>query len=149
MTARINKKLINLSLILNNSLIKAKNIATLLIFLGFIVNSPVIANDLGRQLYETHCGNCHGLQGEGFRKLYPPINETLYLGENLQVLPCIIRNGLHGEIKVGAQVFNQVMPGNTTLSPDQIRHIIRYMQQTWDHNGSELKVEEWLTNCHK
>ena len=36
----------------------------------------------GKQIYEQHCQNCHGSDGQGLARLYPPLTDTLFLKKN-------------------------------------------------------------------
>lgn len=101
----------------------------------------------GEQLYTANCAKCHGREGEGFLRLYPPIHDSRYLKEEVSNLPCIIRNGLRGEITVGDTTFNQVMPAIDRLSPEQMSQIITFLQQKWSHPVTELNVNKWLEEC--
>ena len=119
--------------------------AALLIML---ISHPAAADEAkGEQLYTANCAECHGREGEGFLKLNPPIHDSRFLKEDVEKLPCIIHYGLKGEITVGTTTFNQIMPAIRTLSPEQIGHIITYMQKKWDHSQTELTVSKWLENC--
>ena len=102
----------------------------------------------GEQLYTANCAKCHGREGEGFLRLYPPIHDSKYLRQNVSKLPCIIRNGLKGEITIGEITFNQIMPAIQTLKPTQMSHIITFMQQKWNHPVTELTVSKWLEECN-
>ena len=33
----------------------------------------------GKQIYEQHCQNCHGIDGKGLAKLYPPLTDSIFL----------------------------------------------------------------------
>lgn len=101
----------------------------------------------GEQLYTANCAKCHGREGEGFLRLYPPIHDSRYLKENVSKLPCIIRNGLKGEITIGETTFNQIMPAIQTLKPTQMSHIITFMQQKWNHPVTGNPVRKWLEKC--
>ena len=101
----------------------------------------------GEQLYTANCAKCHGREGEGFLRLYPPIHDSKYLRQNVSKLPCIIRNGLKGKITIGEITFNQIMPAIQTLSPEQMSHIITSIQRKWNHPVTETPVKKWLENC--
>ena len=101
----------------------------------------------GKALFTEHCSSCHGVAGEGFRSLYPPLAGSRLLTDELERLPCIIRHGLRGEIVVDGRVFNQVMPGNSRLSADDISRIIIYMQSIWGDENREIEVKTWLRHC--
>ncbi len=112
-----------------------------------IPSSSSAAPVTGEQLYTANCAKCHGREGEGFLRLYPPIHDSRYLKENVSKLPCIIRNGLKGKITIGEITFNQIMPAIQTLKPTQMSHIITFLQQKWNHPVTELTVRKWLEEC--
>lgn len=105
------------------------------------------ATGSGSALFAEHCSSCHGATGEGFRSLYPPLSRSRILADEPEVLPCIIRYGLRGEIVVDGRVFNQVMPGNPRLSADEIAGIISHMQALWGDENRAIEVETWLEDC--
>jgi cytochrome c len=102
----------------------------------------------GDQLYMGNCAKCHGREGEGFLRLYPPIHNSNFFKKNVSQLPCIMRYGLRGKIIVEGIEFNQIMPGNERLAPEDMRHIISFLQKRWNHPASEISVTEWLNNCN-
>jgi mono/diheme cytochrome c family protein len=101
----------------------------------------------GSALFAEHCSSCHGAAGEGFRSLYPPLSRSRVLADEPEVLPCIIRHGLRGEIVVDGRVFNQIMPGNPRLSAGDIARIISHMQALWGDENRVIEVETWLEDC--
>lgn len=110
--------------------------------------SAASGTEKGDQLYMGNCAKCHGREGEGFLRLYPPIHNSTFLKNKVPQLPCIMRYGLRGKIIVEGIEFNQIMPGNERLSPEDMGHIISFLQKRWNHPASELIVKEWLNNCH-
>ena len=104
----------------------------------------------GEQLYITHCSNCHQKSGKGLGLLYPPLDESDYMEENLSAVLCQIKNGRSGELIVNGKSFNQVMPGVTTLTDLEIAEIATYIYNTWTHERGiiELKlVTKTLKEC--
>ena len=125
-------------------------LAALLLMLSFplalMAGDDSDGND-GRILFQEKCGNCHGPKGEGFRRVYPPIRNSRYLGEQLPQLPCIIRDGLSGEITVAGRVFNQAMPGDSRITDEEITLIIDFMLEEWGHKPLALDVGKWMELC--
>lgn len=76
----------------------------------------------GKNLYENHCANCHGKNGEGLRNLYPSLNGSARLGET-EYLTCLIQNG-----STGKEVN---MPANPALYAIDIAQIITYLNDRW------------------
>lgn len=85
----------------------------------------------GKNLYELYCGNCHQKDGTGLGKLIPPLNPSDYMNEDIGRTARIIKYGLHGEITVNGQIYNQPMPGNPTLTNLEIARIMTYIYNIW------------------
>lgn len=117
------------------------------ILLLFVFIADAQATDIGAQLYLGTCAKCHGREGEGFLKLYPPIRNSRFLKEDVSELPCIIRYGLKGERVIDGVTFNQIMPAIQQLKPEQISDIIRFLQTKWNHPITEPTVGKWLEQC--
>lgn len=96
----------------------------------------------GEALYQEKCSQCHGTQGEGLRKLIPPLAGTDYVPANLDKLPCILRYGIQGDITVNGQNYNQPMPGYPDMEADEVKAIIDYMIVTWYPDAEKLSQKE-------
>lgn len=105
---------------------------------------------LGKQLYQSRCQHCHGKNGQGLGKLYPPLNKSDYLFENLDKLSCIIKYGQAGSIQVNGVEYNQVMPGNPDLLDDEIATLITFITNAWENKSDITEkpfVEKSLSEC--
>lgn len=105
----------------------------------------------GQKLYKTHCENCHGAKGEGLGKLYPPLTDNEFLTEYREKLSCIVRYGLHEEIEVFGEKYDQPMPGNTILTDLDIAYILTYVTTTFGNSDSTYthdEVKMALKNCN-
>lgn len=106
--------------------------------------------EIGKKKYMKHCSNCHGVNGEGLRKLIPPIGDPLHL--KLETLACIIRYGKSGIIEVNGKTYSGEMPGNFELENDEIAAIMNYLYQTFPNpdlpKSVTLKdINDLLENC--
>ncbi len=104
----------------------------------------------GQKLYTTHCQNCHGAKGEGLGKLYPPLTDTSYLEKNRELLSCIVKNGLKGEIVINGVKYNEIMPANTNLTDTDIAYILTYITTHFGKKDTTYSTEEVkrnLQNC--
>lgn len=124
--------------------------AMLTLFLLIILPSSGAA-DSGRQLYSTSCAQCHGIEGQGFRKLYPPLIESKALSANPAKLPCLIRYGIKGTIPTTSGQLNLSMPGNPRLGPQELSELINYLRRRFASvEGaavSPAQVTAMLENC--
>lgn len=104
----------------------------------------------GRQLYMTHCSSCHQPDGKGLAKLFPPLAGSDYLDAHFEEVPCIIRNGIKGEVTVNGVVYNQPMPGIPSLKPLDIAEITTYIYNSWGQEKGIVNVkdvEKMLEGC--
>lgn len=122
-----------------------------LVFVYFFVEVDGSKPKVGPEtLYQMHCGNCHGKDGEGMRNLYPPLDSSDYLKTHQSNLPCMIRHGMEGPIVVNGKDYDQPMPGLHQLGTGEIVAIINYINTSWGNDEPEVKakwVEERLKYC--
>lgn len=105
---------------------------------------------VGKQLYDENCSSCHGLAGEGLRKLIPPLANSDYIRINKNRLACITKFGLEDSIAVNGVIYNQPMIGNIELEDDEIRDILNYMIDQWYPEFPKFTlndVKNQLDNC--
>ncbi|GLR17405.1 c-type cytochrome [Portibacter lacus] len=100
----------------------------------------------GERLYQTYCSNCHGLDGNGLKNLYPPLNNSDYLKENNEKFACIILNGLEEEIVVNGKKYMMPMEGFKNLTDVDITNIINYVNSAWDNKLPETSIQEVKKN---
>jgi len=98
--------------------------------------------EVGQNLYNLHCMNCHQEDGKGVRGLVPPLAGADYLQTQRQELPCIIKYGLKGKIVVNGREFDHPMPPNLQLSEAQVYNIIRYIQNSWGNEMQAMSLAE-------
>ncbi len=96
----------------------------------------------GEQLYNTHCSNCHQKSGKGLGLLYPPLDESDYMTNNLSSVICLIKYGKSGELIVNGKQYNQVMPGVPILTDLEIAEIATYIYNSWTHDEGLIEVAE-------
>jgi mono/diheme cytochrome c family protein len=104
----------------------------------------------GEILYAQYCANCHQADGNGLAELYPPLNASDYLEENLESLSCIIKNGIQGEVVVNGVTYNQVMPGLGMLTDLEIAEISTFVANAWENDMGFIGVKDvtdQLKNC--
>lgn len=105
----------------------------------------------GKGLYEKHCQNCHGRDGKGLSKLYPPLTDATYLIKNKALLACIIKHGQNKQVLVHEEVYDTPMPGNEALADIEIAQIIVYMTNSFGNKQDfydARQVTANLKNCH-
>lgn len=96
----------------------------------------------GKALYSEYCANCHMENGQGLGRVIPPLAGADYLKSNQKNLPCIILNGLRGEIEVNGETYDEPMAGIADLTAGQITNIINYISTSWGNDLPRLNLAE-------
>jgi mono/diheme cytochrome c family protein len=105
----------------------------------------------GAQLYASHCASCHGDQGQGLKRLIPPVAASDYVTKYRADLPCLIRKGMKGPMVVNGVDYNQVMPGHEDLTDSQIANLLNFVQQSWGNKNQPYTIREtsdFLARCN-
>ncbi len=132
-----------------------------LLFLGSVgvviyscQNSAQLQQDMyytnGRDLYIKHCQNCHGSNGEGLGALTPPLTDTTYFRKNKNKLACFIKHGLNVPITIQGQIYEDKMPGFSTLATIDITQLIVFITNAHGHKQGMYKTDQVsadLNNC--
>lgn len=96
----------------------------------------------GEQLYILHCSNCHQPNGSGLGRVYPPVNKSDFMENNLEKVICLIKYGIQGELIVNGENYNQAMPGIPTLTDLEVAEIATYIYNAWSTKRGLIDVKE-------
>ena len=96
----------------------------------------------GEQLFRKHCSNCHQANGKGLGRLYPPLDKSDFVDQNVSAVLCTMRFGREGALIVNGVDFNQKMPANPTLSDLEIAEIATYIYNNWGRTKGLINVHE-------
>ena len=102
----------------------------------------------GKMIYEDFCIQCHLNNGVGIEGVYPPLNKSDYLLENIDKSIYSIKYGLKGEIIVNGIKYNGVMI-NQGLEDDEITDVMNYITNTWDNNLNIQITEKRVNELKK
>ncbi|MDB5024404.1 MAG: cytochrome c [Mucilaginibacter sp.] len=103
----------------------------------------------GALVYQTHCQNCHGINGEGLSALIPPLTDSIYLKNNKTALACYIKLGLNRPITIKGRTFDDAMPA-AELSPVEIARVLTYIGNSFGNKLNtinEQAVQADLAKC--
>ena len=96
----------------------------------------------GSVLYQAHCQNCHGANGEGLGALIPALNDSVYLKTMSHQLPCLVKNGIQDSITVKGNVFTGQMPAQAELTAIEIAQVLTYTGNTFGNKLGLVDVVE-------
>jgi len=86
----------------------------------------------GKQLYEGQCAGCHGIEGEGFRNLYPPLVNSKNFKTDPYNTACLIVNGLEGPMEINGKIYDQRMLAIEGMTDVQITNILNYVAKAFN-----------------
>jgi mono/diheme cytochrome c family protein len=95
----------------------------------------------GKQVYEQHCQNCHGIDGKGLAKLYPPLTDSVFLKEQKSKLACIIKYGMEDTISINGIEFTNKMPAESHLPDIDIAAVITYITNSFGNQQGFYDVD--------
>ncbi len=104
----------------------------------------------GEILYQNFCASCHGENGEGFRDLYPPLQNSDYFFQNQLETACMVRNGMEQKITVNGKYYEQPMSAIPQLNAIEICNIINFLSHQWNPGMQTVtidQVKEQLETC--
>lgn len=96
----------------------------------------------GEELYLKHCSNCHQRDGKGLGLLYPPVDQSDFIDNNLEKTICLIEYGASGEMLVNGKSFNKPMPGIPTLTDLEIAEITTYLYNSWGRSKGIVEIKQ-------
>lgn len=94
----------------------------------------------GYDLFQVHCGICHGKNGDGITGLAPPLVESEWVNGEEDRLIRIVLDGLRGPIRVNQNSFGSestLMPGHrqqTNLTDQKLADILTFIRGVYGHS---------------
>lgn len=95
----------------------------------------------GEELYLKRCANCHQADGKGLGLVYPPVDQSDFIDNNLEKVICLIEYGTSGEMLVNGKPFNKPMPGVPTLTDLEIAEIATFLYNSWGRSKGIVEVK--------
>jgi mono/diheme cytochrome c family protein len=100
----------------------------------------------GKTVFNAQCAACHQANGQGVPGTFPPLAGSKWVVAARNIPIAIVHDGLQGEIEVGGQTYNGMMPAfKGTLSNDEIAAVLSYIRQEWGNQAEPItgaQVEE-------
>lgn len=96
--------------------------------------------DLGQEIYSDFCIQCHGADGKGDNKNFPPLASSDWLSKNRLQSIYAVKYGLNGAIVVNKKKYNSAMPAQG-LTNSEVAAVMNYIMNSWG-NQQKNKVTE-------
>lgn len=94
---------------------------------------------LGAQVYEQHCADCHGPQGQGAAGAYLPLagNRALLMASPVNAIQAILSGGFSPATAGNPQPYG-MPPFRTLLSDQEVAAVASYVRQSWGNRASPV-----------
>lgn len=91
--------------------------------------------------YNLYCAPCHQRNGEGAGGRFPPLNDPAWIADKNKLISIVLQ-GLSGEISVGGEGYNNIMPSFSFLDDATLAEILTYIRSSFGHDYSPVKPGE-------
>jgi len=91
-------------------------------------------SELGAQVYEANCSNCHQPEGQGIPMVFPPLAghvPELHATGGEGYIARVVLFGINGRIEVDGAVYNRIMPGFAHLEDEEIAAVVNHVITAW------------------
>jgi len=99
----------------------------------------------GEEIYQDFCLQCHLDTGKGVSGVFPPLVESDYLMNNIDLSIRGVKYGLSVPIVVNGEEYDGVMQ-NQGLDNEEIADVMNYILNSWGNKSTDLITEERVSN---
>lgn len=99
----------------------------------------------GAQLYERHCADCHGAQGQGVPGVYPALSGgwATTLAQPVNAIQAVLHGGF-GPVTAGQPRPYGMPPFGHVLSNREVADVLSFVRQAWGNRATEVTELEVL-----
>lgn len=93
----------------------------------------------GAKLYEAHCAQCHGAQGEGVNGAYPPLahNRAVTMSDTANLVQMVLFGGYASATAGNPRPFG-MPPFVLQLNDKNTATLLTYIRNTWDNQAPQV-----------
>nr|WP_314895847.1 cytochrome c [uncultured Flavobacterium sp.] len=102
----------------------------------------------GKEIYADFCIQCHGANGKGDAKNFPPLDGSDWLTKKRTQSIHAVKFGQSGEIIVNKVTFNNSMPP-MGLSDKEVADVMNYIMTSWGNKQTKLVTEKEVSGIKK
>ena len=95
----------------------------------------------GKEIYQDFCLQCHLDTGKGVSGVFPPLAQSDYLLNDIDLSIRGIKYGMSGPITVNGEQYNGVMQ-NQGLDDVEIADVMNYVINSWGNKSKEVITPE-------
>jgi mono/diheme cytochrome c family protein len=92
--------------------------------------------DAGAKIYEKHCAECHGAQGNGLPPGYPPLagNRALTMTEAVNPIRIVLNGGFAPGTAGNPRPYG-MPPFGHVLNDTEVAQVVSYLRSAWGNNA--------------
>jgi mono/diheme cytochrome c family protein len=99
--------------------------------------------DHGKKIYETRCLACHQADGGGVPNMNAPLDgSSNVVGNNIDRLVKIIRNGYNERVALDGYYYSNAMTANPDLKDQDIADVLSYIRNNWSNKASKITLAQ-------
>lgn len=102
----------------------------------------------GKEIYTDFCVQCHGANGKGDGKNFPPLDGSDWLTKKRNQSIHAVKFGQTGEIIVNKKKFNNVMPP-MGLSNEEVADVMNYIMNSWGNKQHKIVTAKEVEKIKK
>ena len=96
----------------------------------------------GEKVYVNNCQSCHLSKGQGVPSIYPPLDKSDYMKQDINRTIKTILHGSPNPIVVNGITYSGgIMPSYHHLSDEEIANVTTYILNTWGDQNKEITVK--------
>ncbi|RDI56449.1 cytochrome c [Flavobacterium glaciei] len=116
------------------------------------LNTEITANSKlqspGKEIYADFCMQCHGANGKGDTKNFPPLDGSDWLKTKRNESIAAVKFGQSGEIVVNKIKYNSSMP-TMGLTNQEVADVMNYIMTSWSNKQTKIVTEEEVAAIKK
>lgn len=129
------------------------DIDAMLVYLGSLVlpthaspsqaPQPTVRSSAAAKLYQQHCAECHGDQGEGVAGAYPALagSRAVQSAQANNLIYSVLRGGF-APVTAGNPRPYGMPPFLLTLSDAQVAQVLTHVRQSWGNQASAVDAQQ-------
>lgn len=102
----------------------------------------------GKEIYADFCMQCHGANGKGDGKNFPPLAGSDWLKTKRNQSIAAVKFGQSGKIVVNKITYNSSMPA-MGLTNQEVADVMNYIMTSWSNKQTKIVTEKEVAAIKK
>jgi mono/diheme cytochrome c family protein len=101
------------------------------------------AMELGRKVYAGQCAVCHGEEGEGQGRAFPPLagNQSIMMSSPVNPIRMVLNGGYAPGTRKNPRPYG-MPPYSHLLNDEQVAAVVTYIRVAWNNSGTPVRAEQ-------